>query len=180
MSYNLKNNNIVIIAVAIAAIMTISPAAYAQTADNQINTEAPAPQVQENDDLFGLDEPNDNTQAETNSEAAPSTAVDETGKAETEAAEEAQARGFRLCFAFRLVSRFCFRSFRLVRQFDFRCFFSFLHFCVQRCLKLTKIDGRPCLLCQLQIRDDNGCIHGRRLKSRPSRSVSAYPMRRST
>ena len=91
MSYNLKNNNIVIIAVAIAAIMTISPAAYAQTADNQINTEAPAPQVQENDDLFGLDEPNDNTQAETNSEAAPSTAVDETGKAETEAAAAAPA-----------------------------------------------------------------------------------------
>lgn len=91
MSYNLKNNNIVIIAVAIAAIMTISPAAYAQTADNQINTEAPAPQVQENDDLFGLDEPNDNTQAETNSEAAPGTAVDETGKAETEAAAAAPA-----------------------------------------------------------------------------------------
>lgn len=91
MSYNLKNNNIVIIAVAIAAIMTISPAAYAQTADNQINTEAPAPQVQENDDLFGLDEPNDNTQAETSSEAAPSTAVDETGKAEVEAETEAAA-----------------------------------------------------------------------------------------
>ena len=73
-------------------------------------------------------------------------------------------RGFRLCFAFRLVSRFCFRSFRLIRQFDFRCFFSFLHFCVQRCLKLTKIDGRPCLLCRFQIRDDNRCIHGRCLR----------------
>lgn len=84
MSYNLKNNNIVIIAVAIAAIMTISPAAYAQTADNQINAEAPAPQIQENDDLFGLDEPDDNAQAETHSEAAPGTAVDETGKAEAE------------------------------------------------------------------------------------------------
>lgn len=84
MSYNLKNNNIVIIAVAIAAMMTISPAAYAQTADNQINAEAPAPQIQENDDLFGLDEPDDNAQAETHSEAAPGTAVDETGKAEAE------------------------------------------------------------------------------------------------
>ena len=84
MSYNLKNNNIVIIAVAIAAIMTISPAAYAQTADNQINTEAPAPQVQENDDLFGLGEPDDNAQAETNSEV-------ETGKAEVEAETEAAA-----------------------------------------------------------------------------------------
>lgn len=84
MSYNLKNNNIVIIAVAIAAIMTISPAAYAQNADNQINAEAPAPQIQENDDLFGLDEPDDNAQAETHSEAAPGTAVDETGKAEAE------------------------------------------------------------------------------------------------
>lgn len=93
MSYNLKNNNIVIIAVAIAAIMTISPAAYAQTADNQINAEAPAPQIQENDDLFGLDEPDDNAQAETHSEAAPGTAVDETGKAEaeTEAAAAAPA-----------------------------------------------------------------------------------------
>ena len=83
MSYNLKNNNIVIIAVAIAAIMTISPAAYAQAADNQINTEAPAPQVQENDDLFGLGEPDDNIQ--------PGTAVDETGKAEVEAETEAAA-----------------------------------------------------------------------------------------
>lgn len=93
MSYNLKNNNIVIIAVAIAAMMTISPAAYAQTADNQINAEAPAPQIQENDDLFGLDEPDDNAQAETHSEAAPGTAVDETGKAEaeTEAAAAAPA-----------------------------------------------------------------------------------------
>ncbi len=93
MSYNLKNNNIVIIAVAIAAMMTISPAAYAQTADNQINAEAPAPQIQENDDLFGLDEPDDNAQAETHSEAAPGTAVDETGKAEaeTEAATAAPA-----------------------------------------------------------------------------------------
>lgn len=71
--------------------MTISPAAYAQTADNQINTEAPAPQVQENDDLFGLDEPDDNAQAETNSEVAPGTAVDETGKAEVEAETEAAA-----------------------------------------------------------------------------------------
>lgn len=91
MSYNLKNNNIVIIAVAIAAMMTISPAAYAQTADNQINAEAPAPQIQENDDLFGLDEPDDNAQAETHSEAAPGTAVDETGKAEAEAETEAAA-----------------------------------------------------------------------------------------
>ena len=93
MSYNLKNNNIVIIAVAIAAMMTISPAAYAQTADNQINAEAPAPQIQENEDLFGLDEPDDNAQAETHSEAAPGTAVDETGKAEaeTEAAAAATA-----------------------------------------------------------------------------------------
>lgn len=93
MSYNLKNNNIVIIAVAIAAMMTISPAAYAQTADNQINAEAPAPQIQENEDLFGLDEPDDNAQAETHSEAAPGTAVDETGKAEaeTEAAAAAPA-----------------------------------------------------------------------------------------
>lgn len=93
MSYNLKNNNIVIIAVAIAAMMTISPAAYAQTADNQINAEAPAPQIQENEDLFGLDEPDDNAQAETHSEAAPGTAVDETGKAEaeTEAAVAATA-----------------------------------------------------------------------------------------
>lgn len=93
MSYNLKNNNIVIIAVAIAAMMTISPAAYAQTADNQINAEAPAPQIQENDDLFGLDEPDDNAQAETHSEAAPGTVVDETGKAEaeTEAAAAAPA-----------------------------------------------------------------------------------------
>lgn len=93
MSYNLKNNNIVIIAVAIAAMMTISPAAYAQTADNQINAEAPTPQIQENDDLFGLDEPDDNAQAETHSEAAPGTAVYETGKAEaeTEAAAAAPA-----------------------------------------------------------------------------------------
>lgn len=93
MSYNLKNNNIVIIAVAIAAMMTISPAVYAQTADNQINAEAPAPQIQENDDLFGLDEPDDNAQAETHSEAALGTAVDETGKAEaeTEAAAAAPA-----------------------------------------------------------------------------------------
>ena len=79
MSYNLKNNNIVMIAVAIAAIMTISPAAYAQTADNQINAEAPAPQVHENDDLFGLDEPADGTPAETSSDAASENAVaDET------------------------------------------------------------------------------------------------------
>lgn len=85
MSYNLKNNNIVIIAVAIAAMMTISPAAYAQTADNQINAEAPVPQIQENDDLFGLDEPDDNAQAGTHSEAATDTAVDETSKAEVEA-----------------------------------------------------------------------------------------------
>ena len=91
MSYNLKNNNIVIIAVAIAAMMTINPAAYAQTADNQINAEAPVPQIQENDDLFGLDEPDDNAQAETHSEAAPSTAVDETSKAEVEAETEAAA-----------------------------------------------------------------------------------------
>lgn len=91
MSYNLENNNIVIIAVAIAAMMTINPAAYAQTADNQINAEAPAPQIQENDDLFGLDEPDDNAQAETHSEAAPGTAVDETSKAEVEAETEAAA-----------------------------------------------------------------------------------------
>ena len=79
MSYNLKNNNIVMIAVAIAAIMTISPAAYAQTADNQVNAEAPAPQVHENDDLFGLDEPADGTPAETSSDATSENAVaDET------------------------------------------------------------------------------------------------------
>lgn len=77
MSYNLKNNNIVIIAVAIAAMMTISPAAYAQAADNQINAETPAPQVQENDDLFGLEEPAEADQTEKNSENTAETASPE-------------------------------------------------------------------------------------------------------